>query len=202
MTLLPRDPVRRTAVLLAFLSIAGLYFVHTYAFAPAMERLGEHDARVPGLEDRSLSAEWTDAASREELKRELAAARHLVEGLERLIPARDRVPALIEAVAAGERRSGVELTMLRPESTEPDPPYERWSYELAVRGGYHAIGSFLTAIGSLDYLVVADDVLLAAEGESPIRQGEAPVPVVASLRIHIRVAPPTRTDPPTSNDRL
>lgn len=202
MTLLPRDPVRRTAVLLAFLSTAALYFVHTYAYAPAMERLGAHEAVPPGLEDQSLKAVWADTASREELERELAAAQHLVERLEVLIPSRTRVPALIEAVAAEERRSGVELTMLRPESTEPDPPFERWSYQLAVRGGYHAIGSFLTAIGSLDYIVVTDDVFLAAEAEPSVREGGGPVSVVASLRIHIRVAPPARTGPPTSNDRL
>ncbi|MYG80412.1 MAG: type 4a pilus biogenesis protein PilO [Gemmatimonadetes bacterium] len=200
MTLLPRDPVRRTAVLLAFLSAAALYFVHTYSYAPRMESLGRHETRLLDLEDQGLGVEWADPATREDLERQLAVAGRVVERLEALVPSRDQVPGLIEEVTAEGRRSGVELTMLRPESTEPDPPYERWSYQLAVRGSYHAIGSFLAAVGSLDHIVVTDDLLLAAEGESPVPQGGGPVPVVASIRVHIRVARPRKTEPPTPND--
>lgn len=200
MTLLPRDPVRRTAVLLAFLSAAALYFVHTYSYAPRMESLVRHESRLLDLEDQGLEVERADPASREDLERQLAVAGQVVERLEALVPSRDQVPGLIEEVTAEGRRSGVELTMLRPESTEADPPYERWTYQLAVRGSYHAIGSFLAAVGSLDHIVVTDDLLLAAEGESPVPRGGGPVPVVASIRVHIRVARPSNTEPPASNE--
>ena len=194
MQLLPRDPVRRTAVLLAFLSVAGVYFVHTYSYAPGKDRLRELEARLLDLENRGLTGDSAGGATRQELERDEAGFADLVQRLEVLIPTRDRIPALLEAIAVEERRFAVEMTMLRPEPTEPEGPYERWSYQLAVRGGYHAIGAFIAAIGSLDYIVVTDDVVISAETGSPARQGRGPVQVVASLRIHIRVAVPTTTD--------
>lgn len=202
MQLLPRDPVRRAAVLLAFLSAASVYFMHTYSYAPRKERRLELEARLQDLKDPELKGESAGDPSRPELERDMADSLDLLERLEVLIPPRDRIPALLEAIAAEAHRWAVEMTVLRPEPPESDGPYERWSYQLAVRGGYHAIGAFTAAIGSLDYIILTDDMVISAETGLHARQGPGPVPVVASLRIRIRVAVPTDTIHPGSGDGM
>lgn len=188
-------------MLLAFLSVAGVYFVHTYSYAPTRDGLGEREARILDLQDQARRGDGSGGTDRDALEQDLAAFVEVVERLGTLIPTPDEVPSLIEAIATEERRAGVEMTALRPEPPVPDEPYERWSYQLAVRGSYHAIGSFLTAIGSLDHIVVTDDMVIAAEGESPGYQGEEHSTVVASFRVHLRVAAPRRTDSPDPNEK-
>lgn len=201
MRLLPLDPVRRTAVLLAFLTVAGLYFVHTYAYSPGTDRLRELESR---LLDRDPQTSQDDVVARspEQLQRYLAGYGDLVEELEALIPASDQVPALLETIANEERRAGIEMTMLRPDPPEPGEHYERRSYELAVRGGYHAIGSFLTAIGSLEYIVATDNMIVAAEATPPGDRSAEPVTVVASFRIRLWVVGPRSSERPDPIDRM
>ena len=187
---------------LACLALTGVYLVHTYAYAPRAEETRSREARLQDLVegnregDGNPQPDWTD------LDRRLASYEQLVERLEALIPSGDEVPALMEAVAAEERRAGVEMTMFRPEPPEPDEPYPLWSYELAIRGSYHAIGSFITAIGSLDHVLAADDMVIAAENTASDAAGPERVTVVASFRMRLRVKTTERGESPGLNDNV
>lgn len=201
MRLLPLDPVRRAAVLLAFLAVAGVYFVQTYALSPGADELKELEARLVELKDQTRHGEVV-TGDRMDLEHRLGVYTDLVERLEPLIPTGEQVPALLAAIATEERRAGVEVTMLRPDPPEPSEYYERRSYQLAVRGGYHAIGSFLTAIGSLDHIVATDDMVVAAEAVAPGYHGAEPVTAVASFRVDLWVAPVPKADRQNANERM
>ncbi len=151
------------------------------------------------LEDRRLdgSAEGTDTWG---LDRRLAYYRQLAGQLEALLPYSVEVPALMEAIATEHRRAGVEMTMFRPESPEAIEPYEQWTYQLAVRGSYHAIASFVAAIGSLDRIVAADDMVVAAEGSTPDAVEGGHANVVASFRLRLRVRNPHGAGYPGPNE--
>lgn len=187
--------------MLAFLAVAGVYFVYTYVLSPRADQLRELEARLVELGDRTRHGEVA-AGEREELEHRLAAYGEIVERLELFIPTGEQVPALLAAIATEERRAGVEVTMLRPDPPEPGAHYERRSYQLAVRGGYHAIGAFVTAIGSLDHIVATDDMVVAADAVAPGYQNAEPVTVVASFRIYLWVADVPRLDTQDPNERM
>ena len=194
MKLLPRDSARRNAVLLAFLAVAGVYFVYTYLYSPRLEGTRNLEARLHGLAEQTRGGAPDSGRDREDVERVLTAYEELVKQLETLIPAEDEVPALIEAIATEQGRAGVEMTMLRPEPSESYEYYERRSYRLAVSGSYHAIGSFITAIGSLERAVATDEMIVAAEGVSPTAESAGSVTVVASFRIHFPVSGALKAD--------
>ena len=188
MKLLPADPVRRSAALLAFLSLSGVYFVHTYFHAPRAEEAEVLRARIGQMEDRNRQAAAAAARGGGELEERLAVYQGHMVRLERLIPANEEVAALLEAISLEERRVGVEMTMMRPEPLEPGEYYDRWSYELGVRGSYHAVGSFMTAIASLERIVAPADVVITPDGS---RSGDGDGlggDVLASFRIRTYVA--------------
>ena len=190
MSLLPSDPVRRTAILCAFLAVSGLYFVHTYLFAPRAERADTRRLRVERLEESNRSARRVAAMGDSELEARLALYREHIVRLEALIPANEEVAALLDAISDEERKAGVEMTMMRPEPVEPGDYYGRLSYEVTVRGGYHAVGSFMASIASLERIVAPVDLVITPvdppTGDDPAEMGS----ILANFRIRTYVATP------------
>ena len=186
MRLAPQGSVRRTAVAVACLAVAGVYLVRTYHHAPRVEATRNSEARLQSLLDGNREAD-TAGPGRENLDLGLDLQERLAERVEALIPTAAEVPALLEAISLEEARAGVEMTMFRPEPPQDDGRHQRWSYQLAVRGGYHAIGSFVTAIGSLDHIAAVDDMIVSAEGAASSAAVEDGVTAVASFRVHLRV---------------
>ena len=187
MRLVPQGSVRRTAVAVACLAVAGVYLARTYHHAPRVDETRSREARLQRLLDGNRNAADTAGSDREDLDRRLGLQEQLAERLEALVPSAAEVPALMEAISLEEARAGVEMTVLRPEPPEDGGPHQRWSYQLAVRGGYHAIGAFVTAIGSLEHIAAVDDMVVSAEGSASGAVGGGGVTVVASFRIHILV---------------
>ena len=187
MSLLPGDPVRRGAVLLAFLALSGLYFTRTYVYLPATEQAESTRRRLERLERENLGARAGEAMGEVELERRLALYQEHIGQLEELIPANEEVPELLEAISAEERKAGVEMTMMRPEPVEDLGFYHRLSYELAVRGDYHAVGSFIAAIASLERVVAPADLAIIPDGRFGSEGAADRGTVSASFRIRTYV---------------
>ena len=199
MSLLPADPVRKSAVLLAFLSLSGLYFTHTYAYSPGAEQVESTHLRLGRLEEGNRGARTVAAMGEVELEERLALYQEHIDRLEKLIPANEEVAALLEAISDEERKAGVEVTMMRPEPVERGDFYDRLSYELAVRGSYHAVGSFMTAIASLERIVAPGDLALTASDPSGAEGEVYDGTVSASFRIRTYVAAPAQPPGPESS---
>ena len=183
MRLLPADPLRRSAVLLALLSLSGPYFVYTHLFAPTVERGEAKRVRVARLEESNRQASAHEVAGERELEAAVGRYGEHIATLEGLIPAGGEVAVLLEAVSDYETRTGVEVTRMRPQPIEPGEFYDRWSYELDIRGSYHAIGSFLAGIASLARIVVPAAVAIMPEGGSGPAAEDDGGAVLAGLRI-------------------
>ena len=193
MSLLPADPVRKSAVLLAFLALSGLYFTHTHIYAPAAQRVESTRLRLARLDEANRRAGTGAAMGEVELEERLLLYREHIGRLERLIPADGEVAALLRAISDEERNAGVEMTMMRPEPVEPGNPYDRLSYELAVRGHYHAVGSFITAIASLERIVAPGDMAMIPSGRAG--PGGEPYDGTVSASFRIRTYVATRPRP-------
>lgn len=191
MSLLPADPMGRRAVLLAILALSGLYFTRTHVYVPIAERVESTRFRLERLEEGNKRAGTGAAMGERELEQRLALYQEHIGRLEKLIPANEEVAALIEAVSEEARRAGVEMTMMRPEPVEPGDYYNRLSYRVAVTGGYHPVGSFLTAIASLERIVAPGDLAITPHKQSGADDGS--VSAIFRIRTYV-VSPASPTD--------
>ena len=199
MSLLPSDPARRGAILCAFLAVSGLYFVHTYVSAPMVERSQSDRLRLERVEESNRGAARIAEQGDSELEERLAVYRDHIVRLEALIPADEEVAALLDAISDEERRAGVEMTMMRPEPVEPGDYYDRLSYQVTVRGGYHAVGSFMASIASLERIVAPGDLIITPVDPPFGDDGEAAGTILASFRIRTYVARPPVSAEPTES---
>lgn len=189
MNLLPRDPARRTAVFIAFLAVSGAYFVHTYVHAPRGERAAIRETRLRLVETGNAGGD-TLAADARGLAARVVQYRTQLERLEGLVPSDPEVASLLEAISASEGAAGVEVERMRPEPIQRGRFYDHWSYEIEVRGTYHAVGSFLTRVASLERVLVPDAVTIvrAVPTGADARPHDGNVTALFRIRTHV-VAP-------------
>jgi type IV pilus assembly protein PilO len=70
-----------------------------------------------------------------------------------LVPRSNEVPALLEDISTAARRVGLDLAAVEPMPVIPGEQFDTYRYRLAVVGGYHAIGQFLSNVGSLSRII-------------------------------------------------
>ncbi len=179
---LSADPVRRRSVLVAALALAALYLFRARLHAPRAERTDAVAARVMEMRERNRRAEAATELGGGGLGERLGRYERYVARLETLIPGSGEVPQLLEAVSREERRAGVAMTVMRPQPRVSGEFYEQWSYEIAVQGGYHAVGAFLSRVASLERIVVPDNLVVAS-----LPGSEADGKVLATLEIRTYV---------------
>ncbi len=198
MRLLPRDRLQRSAVLACVLALMSVYFAYAYICAPRAARAETLRLRLAELQAYVRRPGPEASLDQAELKRRLEVHKAHLAQLEGLIPSSEEVASLLEAVSVEERLAGVEVIMLRPETPEAGEPYGRHSYEMAVKGGYHAIGSFLTAVASLERIMAPTD--LATDRAAPPGTGQpgSAHDVVARFRIRTYVASPVPNAEPAA----
>jgi type IV pilus assembly protein PilO len=125
--------------------------------------------RVAAVQDSitRLTAE-TDSARQQlakgtmdDLRRRLDNYRISLELMRRLVPERNEVPNLLDAISTRARIRGVTLSNVAPVSVSPGPvPFETQLYQMSVMGHYDRIGEFLADVASLERIIVPFDLRL------------------------------------------
>ena len=104
--------------------------------------------------------------SGEEQRIKEASARYSAElaVLRRLVPTSTEVNALIDGISTAARLNGMDLNDYSPLGEMPGDYFNARKYAFSVTGPYHRVAEFLTAIGSLDQIIVPMNLQLAPSG--------------------------------------
>lgn len=174
---------------MAFLAVSGAYFVHTYVHGPRGERAETRENRLRLVETGNAAADAL-AADAQGLAARVAQYRTQLERLEGFVPSDREVASLLEAISASEGAAGVKVEGMRPEPIQRGRLYDHWSYEIEVRGSYHAVGSFLTRVASMERILVPDAVTIVRAAPAGADPGPHDGNVTARFRIRTHVVTP------------
>jgi type IV pilus assembly protein PilO len=162
MALLPKSQRDQAMVLVCIVAVAlaGLYW--NYVWSPKRETLVALGERVDTLEARNTRAQAEIAKGTvaqlqqqaEQYGRDLAVMRQLV-------PTGNELPALLEQVSTAARREGLDISTVEPQPVVEGVQFDTYRYKIAVTGGYHALGEFLSNVGSLTRIVAPINLTLA-----------------------------------------
>jgi len=187
MGLLPSSQDQQKKLLIAMipllLAFAYYQFVHT-----------KRQVEIESLDERLTTLETTNAAAKAiaqeggpELEQRLALLEQHVLKLEELIPKREEVPELLYSLGQRAQQTGVDLTRMKPETEEVGPHYTKQIYQFGVKGRYHDVGEFLSAVGSLPRIVTATELKLQATANEKHKDG-SPL-LTAEFRIMTYIVP-------------
>jgi Tfp pilus assembly protein PilO len=135
-----------------------------------IDGIQSRQAHVAALHD-TLSAiqAQTDSAKRElakgtaeDLRKELDGHRASLALLRQMVPERNEVPNLLDAISTRAKIRGVNLAQVTPLPVQPGPaPFDTYTYNMSILGHYDEIGEFLSDIASLPRIIVPQGVTMA-----------------------------------------
>lgn len=137
-------------VVAVLLTGAYLYFMHR----PKSADLNALALRVDSLETANEEAKKDySTGSVDKLRKQADDYQQRLKVMRRLVPTSNEVPALLEDISTAARRVGLELAAVEPMPVLQGEQFDTYRYKMSVTGGYHAIGRFLSNVGSLSRII-------------------------------------------------
>jgi type IV pilus assembly protein PilO len=195
MALPPLDPQQRKQLMYGGLFLALLAFgFYDRVYTPRKAQTAALETRLETLKTVNTRSRAITRGAEGAMDQQLALYRQQLELAEGLIPSDEELPNLLDAISAEAQRTGVELTLIQPVGATEEQYYTRRVYDMAVTGGYHQIGEFLTRVASLPRIVTPTNLTVAPvdpdPNAAPGRPG-APTELEASFSVETYVIPST-----------
>ena len=195
MALPPLDPQQRKQLMYGGLFLALVAFgFYDRIYTPRKAQITALETRLETLKTVNTRSRSITRGAEGAMDQQLALYRQQLELAEGLIPSDEELPNLLDAISAEAQRTGVELTLIQPVGATEEQYYTRRVYDMAVTGGYHQIGEFLTRVASLPRIVTPTNLTVGpvdgSPSAAPPRPG-APTELQASFSVETYVIPST-----------
>jgi type IV pilus assembly protein PilO len=165
MALLPKNPRDQKMVACAVVAIALAALYWNFVWSPKHTQLTELTTRLDTLDARNASARARIAqGTAAELEAEAEKYGRDLEVMRLLVPTGNELPSLIEQVSTAARREGLDIASLEPQPIIQGETFDTYRYKVSITGGYHALGEFLTNVGSLTRIVAPVNLSLGLSG--------------------------------------
>lgn len=180
------------------LLVAYWYFLYN----PKQAELAVVQAHVDSLDKRNQQAKADIAqGSIQKLRAQATEYEQSLKVMRQLVPRSNEVPALLEDISTAARRVGLDLATVEPMPVLPGEQFDTYRYKLAVIGGYHPVGQFLSNVGSLNRIIAPVTMAIklhpiADKTKARVKKGESLVDT--EFQVQTYVARTTPYVPPTA----
>jgi type IV pilus assembly protein PilO len=185
---------------IAAILLLGAYWYFLYK--PKAAELAVTQAHVDSLEKKNQQAKADIATgSLQKLRAQSAEYEQSLKVMRQLVPRSNEVPALLEDISTAARRVGLDLATVEPMPVLPGEQFDTYRYKLAVTGGYHPVGQFLSNVGSLNRIIAPVSMAIklhpiADKTKARLKKGESLVDTEFQVQTYVvRTVPyaPTST---------
>jgi len=173
-----------------------------FLYKPKAAELTVTEIHVDSLDRRNQQAKADLATgSLQKLRAQSTEYEQSLRVMRQLVPRSNEVPALLEDISTAARRVGLDLATVEPMPVLPGEQFDTYRYKLAVIGGYHPVGQFLSNVGSLNRIIAPVTMTIklhpvADKTKARIRKGESLIDT--QFQVQTYVARTTPYVPPTS----
>ena len=194
---------REQGLIAAMVLAIGLAGAWTYfMYLPKRAQLAAIEQHVDALDKKNQQAKADIAqGSLQKLKAQAAEYDQSLKVMRQLVPRSNEVPALLEDISTAARRVGLDLATVEPMPVLPGEQFDTYRYKLAVIGGYHPVGQFLSNMGSLNRIIAPVTMAIklhpiADKTKARVKKGESLVDT--EFQVQTYVARTTAYVPPSS----
>jgi type IV pilus assembly protein PilO len=196
MALPPLEPQQKKNLMYGGLILALIAFgFYDRLYTPRSARIAEMQSRLEALETVNSRSRALTRGAEGQIDQQLVLYRQQLELAEGLIPSAEEVPNLLDAISAEAQRAGVRIHLIQPVSATEENFFTRRVYDMAVTGGYHQIGEFLTRVASLPRIVTPTNLTVA-----PVEAAAGAAPAGRSAELEARFSIETYVIPTAAAD--
>ena len=189
--------------LLIVVAVSAVYAFYQFRWTPVNEQLQTVQDHVDSLDVWNRKAQSEPSRNNEKaLLQQAARSEQSLQVMRQLVPTGNEVPTLLEQVSRAARRVGLDVGEIQPQPVTPGDQFDTYRYSLKVMGDYHALGEFLTNVGSLTRIIAPVNVKLMLPpnpvAAAKLKRRKDDAIIMAQFDIQTYVA---RTTPPPAPPR-
>ncbi len=164
-----KDPKQMTiAAVLVGVCLAGLYI--KFLLLPQMRFVARSSADLKKAAAAAGALE-RDISETGGLKKQVAMFRDKIASRERMLPAEQEIPKLLEDLSNMAKKENVKIigiTPLKPnQELKPDQTYREIPILINAKSGYHELGKFISDIENADRFMKVVDINIKQDAAAP-----------------------------------
>jgi type IV pilus assembly protein PilO len=183
-----REQTWAAAGLIAVLALVGYWY---FVYKPKSAELAATQIHVDSLDKKNQQAKADIATgSLQKLRAQSAEYEQSLKVMRQLVPRSNEVPALLEDISTAARRVGLDLATVEPMPVLAGEQFDTYRYKLAVIGGYHPVGQFLSNVGSLNRIIAPVTMAIklhpaAGKTKARVKKGESVVDTEFQVQTYV-----------------
>lgn len=145
--------------------IGGL-FIYLYLFyfwLPTAKKIQENTAKAEVMQ-RDIDNAKKQKAKFKNLEEKLVSLKLDREAAVKKLPSEKKIPDLIRIVTRLSKKYRVSVTAINPSGQAKVEYFTKVNYLISMRGNYHDIGRFLTALGLEERILTSENLILTGTG--------------------------------------
>jgi type IV pilus assembly protein PilO len=155
--------VRMTALLIvAALIVFGFYW---FAVKGSQERYVREQGKEQGLKEQYRTKSFR-VANLDAFKEQLAEMEETFGALLSQLPDETEMPGLLDDISTTGTQSGLEIDKITPRSEQVKEFYIETPIDITVRGSYHEMGNFVSAMAAIPRIVTLHDFSISTLSRS------------------------------------
>ena len=127
------------------MTVAFVYSYWTYFWKPTSAKIVELRSKIEST-DREITEARRQAARLPQLRAQIQELEEKAEAAEKKLPKTKELPLLIETLSDLARQNSVTIANFSQSGASTRDYFVEVNYTLQIRGSYHSIGRFLTAL--------------------------------------------------------
>ena len=156
---------QKNAALIVVASCAILYFYWAYLLKPVEVKIKKTQKEVADLEGQVANAK-VQAARLPQIQRDYEALKVVMVNIEKQLPKDKDFPELLRTITREAQRFRLRIANLTPGGITDQGVYQTFPIQLSMSGRFHNIGRFLTAMGTKDRIISAENLKLNLQSAS------------------------------------
>ena len=139
-----------------------LVFVYLqYFWLPTAREIAANSEKVAAMESDIAKAK-KQKAKYKNLEAKLVSLNAEREAAVKKLPSERRIPDLIRTVTTLSRKYKVNITAITPTGQARVEYFTKVTYSISLKGNYHDVGRFLTALGLEERIMTSENLVLTA----------------------------------------
>ena len=164
---------RQMALIILFISIGAIYLYVNFLLLPQIYGVAKIYGKTSKISIDVKDAQ-RDISEVDNLRKQAASYRGKIEEYERMLPAGQEIPKLLEDLSDMAKKSNVKIIGITPlqvkqQSQDSEAIYQEIPILISARSGYHELGKFLSDLENADRFMKVADIKIKENSTTPKR---------------------------------
>lgn len=164
---------REKIILIALLAMLISFLYLKYILRPHFTRVSGSFVAMKNIASKLKNAA-REIARMPVYERDITAYEDKVNRYEKMLPAEQEIPALLEILSAMAKESGVKIVAITPVMPKENTAGSNQAYQeipilINARSGYHELGNFLASLENSDRFIKVVDISIRTNSLAPRR---------------------------------